>query len=120
MHKERMICVLFRLAIVKKNFESPFTSKNDLAVTRDYRSNGIGQPINVEGHLFVVIMNVSTKKDHTVKAFAIIFFNLIWVLVNVAKIVENFTHCRRSPKVLYGFVPARNSTMEGWSAEIST
>lgn len=95
-----------------------------LTITSEYHTNGIRQPINVEGYLLFFAVHVSTTEYCHVEELAIFFFNLFWPLATITKMLEYFTHSGRGSvrfqRILYSFRTAHNSTTAGRSGDVST
>lgn len=77
MLKGHTVRSIFWLSVVKKTFEYQITSVYALRITSDSHVNCIGQPINVEGHLCILLMKITTSKYCIVQTLVVLFFFLI-------------------------------------------
>lgn len=87
------------------------------AITCDYGTNGCRQPIDVQRHLLIVLVDVSTVVNGIVEACAMRLFELIVTLTDRAKVVQRVTHfgCGfvRAQQVLNCFRPTCNTPAVG-------
>lgn len=103
----RAIGLILGFRGVGYTFESQLSAVDTFTVKCDYRTDGIEQPIYVEGYLLIPTADVAATEDWLNQSLSVLLHDFRFTLVNVAGTSEYFSHRQGSgiytKEVLYGF-----------------